>query len=107
MKVEVLYVSACPSLCAAVGLVKEVLAVEGGVTHIHQLLVRDENMASELKFLGSPAIRIKGRDIAVEARTVNDFAVSCRLCPESNQIGLPPREIVHRAVSEAREGEIR
>jgi hypothetical protein len=105
MRVEVLYVSECPAHPAAVKLVKDVLATEGVATDIHEVLVRDERMAGELKFVGSPSIRINGRDVEVESRTANNFALSCRLYPGSKQIGLPPAEMVHRAVLEAQQGE--
>lgn len=104
MKVEVLYVSDCPSHPAAVRLVKDVLAAEGVATDIREVLVRDERMAGELMFFGSPTIRINGRDIAGESQAKN-FALCCRLYPGSKQIGLPQAELVHRAVVEARRGE--
>jgi hypothetical protein len=88
-----------------VKLVKEVLAAERITTEVYEVLVRDEQMAGELKFLGSPTIRINGRDVAEESRQAKNFALSCRLYPGSEQIGLPPAEMVHRAVLAARQGE--
>ena len=105
MKIEVLYVAECPSHPAAVRMVKDVLAAEDVVTEVQEVLVRDEGMASELKFLGSPTIRVNGRDVVGETRTVQSFALSCRLYPGSKQVGLPPAEMIHRAVIEARQGE--
>lgn len=105
MKVEVLYVSQCPSHPAAVKLVKDILSAEGVATDIHEVLVGDEGMARELNFLGSPTIRINGRDVAGASQTATAFGLSCRLYPESKQIGLPPPELVHRAVQEARKAE--
>ena len=102
MKVEVLYVSECPSHPAAVKLVRDVLAAQGVATHIHEVLVRNEQMASEFKFLGSPTIRINGKDVAGESPTAKNFGLSCRLYQGSKQIGLPPAEVIHRAVQEAR-----
>ena len=105
MKVEVLYVSDCPSHPAAVQLITDALAAEGVATDIREVLVRDERMAGELKFVGSPTIRINGRDIAEESQTGRSFALCCRLYPGAKQIALPPAELVHRAVVEARGGE--
>ena len=105
MKVEILYVSECPSHPAAVNLVKDVLAAQGIATDIHEVLVRDEGMAGQLKFLGSPTIRINGRDVVGEAPTTKNFVLCCRLYAGSKQIGLPPAELVHRAVQEARKAE--
>ncbi len=104
MKVEVLYVAECPSHLAAVKLVRDILAAEGVEAKIHEVLVRDEGMASELRFAGSPTIRINGRDVAGESQDAQSFALSCRLYPGSKQIGLPPAELVHRAVLKARQG---
>ena len=105
MKVEVLYVAECPSHPAAVKLVKDVLAAQGVAADIHEVLVMDERMADELRFCGSPTIRIDGRDVAGESRKAQAIALSCRLYPGSKQIGLPPAEMIHRAVLEARKGD--
>jgi len=105
VKVEVLYVAECPSHPAAVKLVKDVLAAEDITTEVYEVLVRDEQMAAQLKFPGSPTIRIDGRDVAGDSTIKKNFALSCRLYPGSKQIGLPPAEMVHRAVLEARRGE--
>jgi Domain of unknown function (DUF2703) len=104
VKVEVLYVADCPTHPAAVNLVKQVLAAEGVEAEIHEVLVRDEGMASELGFCGSPTIRINGQDVAGESQNARSFALSCRLYPGSKQVGLPPAAVVHRAVLKAWQG---
>ncbi len=103
MKIEVLYVMDCPSHPAAIKLVKRVLAAEGVEAEIHEVLVKDEAMARELGFCGSPTIRINGRDVEGESQNAQSFALSCRLYTGSKQIGLPPAEMVHRAVLKARQ----
>lgn len=104
MNVEILYVAGCPSHPAAVELLKDVLAAEGVAAEIRELLVRDQGMASQLRFCGSPTIRINGRDVGGGPQKPETFALSCRLYPGSKQIGLPPAEMVHRAVLTARRG---
>ena len=104
MKVEVLYVADCPAHLAAVTLVKDVLAAQGVSADVTEVLVPDEQTARELKFPGSPTIRINGRDVAEPLET-EAFALSCRLCAGSLRIGLPPVELVRRAVVEARDGD--
>ena len=103
MKIEVLYVAECPSHPAAVRMVKDVLAADGVVTEVEEVLVRDEGMASELRFAGSPTIRIDGRDVAGESPDTRSFALSCRLYPGSKRVGLPPADMVHQAVLKARQ----
>jgi hypothetical protein len=104
MKVEVLYVAECPSHPAAVKLVRDVLNAEGIAVEVREVLVRDDSMAMDLAFSGSPTIRINGRDVAGERSQARGYALSCRLYPGSAEIGLPPVEVVRRAVVEAREG---
>jgi hypothetical protein len=105
VKVEVLYVAECPSHPAAVKLVRDVLGAQGVAAQIHEVLVADERMAKDLRFSGSPTIRINGRDIAGTTAESKGFALSCRLYPGSQEIGLPPAELVRRAVIEAGEGD--
>jgi len=104
MKVEVLYVADCPSHPSAVKLVRDVLKSEGIVVEIREVLITDDRMATDFAFSGSPTIRINGCDIARESSQAKAFALSCRLYPGSAEIGLPPVEMVRRAVVKALEG---
>jgi hypothetical protein len=106
MRVEVLYVAACPSHPAAVKLVRDVLASEGIAAEVREVLVTDDGMATDLAFAGSPTIRINGRDVAGEPSQAKAFGLSCRLYQGSIEVGLPPIEMVRRAVVEAREGNL-
>ena len=89
MKVEVLYVADCPSHAPTVRLLKDVLAAEGVQAEVKEVLVVDAQMATELKFLGSPTIRINGLDICArvaEGRNVGMSFVSgfaTDWCPSS------------------------
>jgi hypothetical protein len=105
VKIEVLYVAECPSHPGAVRLVKDALIAAGVVAEVQEILVRDEGMASELQFLGSPTIRVNGTDVPDETWKAQTFALSCRLYSGSEHAGLPPAELVHRAVIEARQRE--
>ena len=104
MKVEVLYVPDCPFHPAAVQLVKHVLAAQGASADVHEILIADKDMADQLRFLGSPTIRVNGRDVADDSPQPPSVGLSCRFYPGSKQIGLPPAEMVHRAVLEALAG---
>lgn len=104
MRIEVLYVAGCPSRRAAVRLVRNVAAAQGVVAQICEVLVKDREMADELKFPGSPTIRVNGRDVAGEGPEDGTFALSCRLYPGCWHTGLPPAEWIRRAMMEAAEG---
>ena len=102
MKIEVLYVPDCPYHPAAVLKLREVLAAEGVVADISEVAVKDMATAKALRFCGSPTIRVNGRDVAAESGSIQDFAVSCRLYPGSKKPGVPPTEMIRRAVRDAR-----
>lgn len=102
MKIEVFYVPECPHHPAALLRLKEILAADGVAAEIHEVEVTNAAMAEALRFCGSPTIRINGRDIAGESKGAGHFAVSCRLYPGAKEAGVPPSEMIRRAVREAR-----
>jgi len=104
VKIEVLYVLDCPHYPAAMAELKSILAVERISAQISEVLIASARMAEALKFRGSPTIRINGRDIAGESEAQH-FAVSCRLYPGEKHPGVPPAQMIRRAVREAMRGE--
>ncbi len=103
MRVEVFFVPDCPHHPAAVQRVRDVLLAEGLRAEIQEVLVADASAAEELRFRGSPTIRIDGRDIAGESQEKGSYA--CRLYPGSKEPGVPPVEMIRRAVREALDGD--
>jgi hypothetical protein len=63
VRVELLYWDGCPSHPEAYALLERVLAERGLETTIELREVRSEAEAAELRFPGSPTIRIDGLDI--------------------------------------------
>jgi len=100
MKIEVLYVLDCPHYPATMAQLKSVLAAENISAQIHEVLVANARMAVTLEFRGSPTIRINGRDVGGDPGP-QYFALSCRWYPGGQQPGVPPAEMIRRAVREA------
>lgn len=105
MKIEVFYVPDCPHHAPAVELLRAVLLAEGVRTEINEVAVTDTKTAEEFRFLGSPTIRINGRDIAGESHPPISFALACRMYSGTREAGVPPLEMMQRAVREALVGE--
>jgi hypothetical protein len=117
VKIEVFYVPDCPHHPSAVRQLIEVLSAEGVWTEINEIAVTDAKAAAEYRFRGSPTIRINGRDIAGDgadngagegagdSESPLPFALACRMYPGAREAGVPPREMMQRAVREARAGE--
>ena len=77
-RVEVLFIADCPNHAAARALVER-LAGELHVEPDIQLIeVRDLDDAQALRFLGSPTIRVGGRDVEPGADRRGDFGLACR-----------------------------
>ena len=102
MVIEVLYVPGCPNHKSAIHSLKDVLRSATIDAPIQEIPVMDEAMASRLKFPGSPTIRIDGSD--VESNHRESYGLACRLY--ANGTGVPSREILERALAQAKERKI-
>ena len=98
MVIEVFYVPGCPNHQAAIDSLKNVLGAASISAPIQEVAVTDEVMARQLKFPGSPTVRINGRD--VESSPGESYGLACRLY--SNRSGVPSLETLQRAVAARR-----
>ena len=105
MRIEVLYVRDCPHHPTALRQLRDVLLTEGIAADICQVAVKDARAAEEMRFRGSPTIRINGRDIAEDSHDLESFGLACRVYPGAKSAGVPPVEMMYRAVREARDAE--
>ena len=100
VKVELLYWEGCPSYPEAQTLLEEVLLNAGIEAAIEMREVRSDEEAEELRFPGSPTIRIDGRDVdpvGAEARP----ALTCRIyrLPDGRVSPIPARHDLEAALS--------
>ena len=104
MKIEVLYFDGCPHYKPAVNLVQDVLKEEQISAQVAEVNVADPETAKATAFLGSPSIRVEGLDVEPDARAVRDYGISCRTYLTNGRVeGLPPRELIRRAIREVGE----
>jgi hypothetical protein len=103
MKVEILYFSGCPNHPPAVGRVREALQSEGVSAEMIEVEIKDAATARVVGFLGSPTIRINGRDVEPAARSAEGFGLTCRTYTDGvRRAGIPPMEWIRAAVQEAK-----
>ena len=76
VRVSVLHMAGCPATPATVRLVEEVARTLGMAIALESVLVISAEQAQALSFLGSPTLRVEGRDIEPEARTRQDFGLT-------------------------------
>jgi hypothetical protein len=78
-QIEILSFEGCPNREHAIQLVSETLAAAGADADVRVIDVPDAESAERTRFLGSPTIRVDGRDIEPGADERNDFVRSCRV----------------------------
>jgi len=98
MQVELLWFAGCPSYLRAQALLAQVLREEGIDAPIEMIQVHDDAEAIALKFLGSPTIRLNGRDPFAEPGQ-DQFAMQCRVYRTPAGLkGVPTLEMLRAAV---------
>lgn len=101
-RVEILYFDGCPNHEPARALVERVAAEQRVEPAIELVEVVGPDAAADLRFLGSPTIRIDGRDVEPGAEERNEFVLSCRVYrTERGLAGQPDEEWIHDALSGA------
>ena len=101
-RVEILYFDGCPNHEPAQELVEQVAAELGLQAEIELVEVADAETATRVRFLGSPSVRVDGRDVEPGADERSDFVLSCRVYrSERGLAGQPEADWIRRALSEA------
>jgi hypothetical protein len=77
--VEVLTFEGCPHAEPALELVRRVVAEAGVEAVVRRVDVPDVQSAEEQRFLGSPTIRVDGRDVEPGAEVREGYGLCCRV----------------------------
>jgi hypothetical protein len=90
--VEVLTFEGCPHAQPALDLVERVVAELGLDATVGRIDVPDLETAERHRFLGSPTIRVNGRDIEPGAEERSEFVLSCRIYRTDGNLKGEPDE---------------
>lgn len=97
-----LTVAGCPHSNAAIALVHRVCAELGGNAEIRVIDIPDQQAAEQARFLGSPTIRVDGRDVEPDADRCVEYICGCRLYQGQHSLrGLPEAAWVRQALQDA------
>ncbi len=101
MRIEVLYFDGCPSHEQLLVHLRSLLEREGIDAEIVLRHVPDDEHAQRERFLGSPTIRVDGRDIDPGAPDRDDYGLKCRIYQtRAGLTGLPPDHWILEAIAE-------
>ncbi len=100
MNVEILHVEGCPSFETILPRVREIVAEHGGDPDaITVRAIETLESAEAARFLGSPSVRVNGRDVDPAAAQREDFGLKCRIYrSEEGQAPTPPEAWIRDAL---------
>ncbi len=98
MEIQLLYFDGCPNHEPAYERLREVLRDEGISVKLDQVEISNEADAEKFGFLGSPTIRVNGKDIEPASRDMEGGKLACRRYPGG---GLPSADLIRTALREA------
>jgi hypothetical protein len=102
VRVEILAGPDCPNVDMTVALVERVAWEERVPIRVERVTVTSEANARRRRVLGSPTVRVNGRDVEPGAERRTDFAVACRVYrTERGLIGWPDERWLRAALLEA------
>ena len=101
MKVELLYFDGCPNYESVVPRVRELLGQAGVSADVELRRIESDEDARRLRFLGSPTVRVDGRDVEPGADERAGYALQCRLYRTAAGVaGAPPDDWIIAALRE-------
>lgn len=102
VRIEVLFFDGCPNHEALLPRLRELLSAHGVADPIELRRVEDEATAERERFLGSPTLRVDGKDVDQGVHERQDFGLKCRLFATSDGLrGMPADEWVVSALERA------
>jgi hypothetical protein len=78
-RIELLYIDGCPNHERLHDRVRELVRDGALPVIIEPVLIASDDEARELRFLGSPSLRVDGLDVEPGAGERTDFGLKCRL----------------------------
>ena len=97
--VEVLYVEHCPNFPAALALVERVAADLAVEADVQTTMISDQAAAERTRFVGSPTVRVDGRDVDPEGELAAEYTLDCRLYWHEHRLaGYPQERLVRDAL---------
>jgi hypothetical protein len=92
-KIQLLYFDGCPSHAQFLPRLQAVIDQADVAADVELLRVESLETAVAERFLGSPSVRVDGRDIEPGADERTDYGLKCRLYPTPRGLqGTPPEE---------------
>ena len=107
IRIEILVTEDCPNQDAAINILVMAAQLLGIRPPVYVLDVTDHAHAKQLRFVGSPTIRVNGQDVAPPSPGQQSPSLSCRLYETSRGLSwVPDFKAVYAALLEATSREV-
>ena len=98
-RIEVMVFDGCPNISAALDRARAAVSDSKVPATVELVHVESDDEAQRQRFLGSPTVRVDGRDIDPSAKDRDDFGMQCRVYSVSGRLdGAPPTEWIASAL---------
>ncbi len=96
MQIQLLYFKECPNYKAAYeNLIEALNEMKINDYKIEMIEIKNEEDAVKYKFLGSPTLRIEGRDVDLGYKDEGNYVLACRVYKFNGRIyGMPLKEMI-------------
>jgi hypothetical protein len=107
MRIELLYFEGCPSYGELLRELRALLASEAIEAEIETRRIESAEEAERERFLGSPTVRVDGRDVDPDAGGQDGFGLRCRLYRSEGAVSrTPPESWLRAALRRARAAQL-
>jgi hypothetical protein len=101
-RIEILFFDGCPNRAGTQELVENIAAELELGSNIELVEVVDFDAAQAMHFLGSPSVRVNGRDVEPGADDRTDFMFACRVYRAEDGLSGKPDELwIRNALEQA------
>ena len=103
MVIELMYFDGCPGHQALLVRLRELMADLGVDVPVTLTRIGSAQEAERARFIGSPTLRVDGRDVEPTVAERDDYGLTCRLYASADGLsGTIPDELIVTALSQAR-----
>src|SRR5437867_2986101 len=101
MKVQLFYFEGCPSCKNTVKDLKKILKQRKVKVKVEMVEIKNQKEAEKLKFIGSPTVRVNGKDVDPTVSLSKSYGLRCRVYYYRGKIfPSPPIEMITKSIEE-------
>ncbi len=103
VNIGILFIEGCPGLSSITDNIKDVIAEEAVDADITLFLIQTPEDARRLQFTGSPTVRINGKDIDSNKKTIKDYDLRSRhYYVNGKKLNYPSKSMIRDAIKKVK-----